>query len=46
MTPEQRHELEKEFTTELAAYEGREVHPESVHSRAETSPRVKPIRFG
>lgn len=41
MTPEQRHELEKEFTVELAVYEGWEVKPDSVHSRAETDPRVK-----
>ncbi|RCJ15506.1 hypothetical protein A6S26_34320 [Nostoc sp. ATCC 43529] len=41
MTPEQRHELEKEFTVELAAYEGWEVNPDSVHSRAKTDPHVK-----
>jgi hypothetical protein len=41
MTPEQRHELEKEFVTILGNYEGWEVHPDSVHSRAETDPRVK-----
>ncbi|MFN6565632.1 hypothetical protein [Dendronalium sp. ChiSLP03b] len=41
MTPEQRYELEKEFVTILANYEGWEIQPESVHSRAETDPKAK-----
>lgn len=40
-TLEQRHELEKEFIVELAAYEGWEVSPNLVHSSAQTDPRVK-----